>query len=139
MKSQLLLLLFVTIIFSCKKENDLNDLKNKISGKWELRQIICGECPNPITYFLQGNGNVIVLSTEGIFERRIDDSITFQGSYVLQRNKECNKATGDIALSTNERSDPRPVFFVQLDADNLQLSTPYCYADGATSIYRRVE
>ncbi|HEX7906269.1 MAG TPA: hypothetical protein VF487_20485 [Chitinophagaceae bacterium] len=138
MKGQLLLLLFVTIIFSCKKENDLNDLKNKISGKWELRQIICGECANPITYFLQGNGNVIVLSTEGVFERRIDDSITFQGSYVLQRNKECNKATGDIALSTNEGSDPRPLF-VQLDADNLQLSTPYCYADGATSIYRRVE
>ena len=138
MKTQLLLLLFLTITFSCKKENDLNDLKNKISGKWELRQVSCEECSNPVTYFLQGNGNIIVLSAKGIFERRIGNSITFQGSYVLERSKECNKATGDIALSTNERSDSKPLF-VQLDTDNLQLSTPYCYTDGATSIYRRVE
>jgi len=81
---------------------------------------------------------MIVFSSDGIFERKIHDSITFEGSYVLQRNKECNKASGDIALLTNESSTATPPF-VQVDADELRLSTPYCYADGTTRIYRRVQ
>lgn len=138
MKKAFFLLLILPILFSCKKENDISNLRIKIIGTWELEKNICGECITQVSTFPQGNGNIIVLSANGTFERRKHDTLLFKGYYSLKKNKECNKRSGDIAFSTNESSTPTP-FYITIDTDKLELSTPYCYADGAINIYTRLK
>ena len=137
MRTILSIIILVTLASSCGKEHELDNFKNQVSGKWEKAELICGECPNPRTIYPQGNGSIIVLFSDGTFERRLHDSITFKGKYFLNKSDECGSRS-DIALSTNEYSNSIPGF-VNIESGRLHISTPYCIADGATTIYRRIE
>jgi hypothetical protein len=140
MKKGFLFLIFITIFISCKKENDneVTNLKNEISGIWELEQYMCSLCINPVINYSPGNQNLILLSVDGSFERKIHDTLLFKGNYTIQRNKECNQSSGDMALIISDGPNPTPQF-IQIVADKLILSTPYCYQDGAKSTYRRIK
>lgn len=137
MKKVFLLLLLIALFMSCKKDNPLTHLKMEIPGTWELERVVCGFCPNPLTNYPAGNENVIVFAADGSFERRTRDTLLFRGNYALQRSNECDQSVGDMALITNERPGLTPLF-IQIVADKLTLSTPYCYQDGSTSDYRRI-
>lgn len=138
MRNTLIIILFCTFVFSCSKESRLENFKNQIAGKWEIESRGCGLCINPFTIYPAGNGSIIVLLNDGTFERRIHDSITFKGRFFLNKSDECGKPGSDISLSTNESSITTPLF-VQIVDGKLQLSTPYCYADGASTSYRRIQ
>ena len=138
MRNTLFTILIATIVSSCGKDSRLENLKNEIGGKWEIEKRICGECITPLTIYPEGNGNIIVLLTEGTFERRLYDSVIFKGKFFLNKSAECDKPGTDISLSTNESSNVTPLF-VQIESGKLELSTPYCYTDGASTIYRRIQ
>jgi len=138
MRNTSLIILLSFIFFSCSKDNRLENLRNQVAGKWEIEKRVCGECTNPLIIYPEGNGNIIVLLTDGTFERSIHDSVTFKGMFFLNKSDECGKPDSDISLSTNETSTPTALF-VQIESGKLQLSTPYCYSDGASTIYRRIQ
>lgn len=131
-------MLFCMFVSSCSKNSQLENFKNQVAGKWEIEKRVCGECPNSLTNYPAGNGAIIALFNDGTFGRRIHDSVIFNGKFFLTESNECGKPNSDIALSTNESSNRIPLF-VQLESGKLQLGTPYCYADGATTIYRRIQ
>ncbi|HUC82432.1 MAG TPA: hypothetical protein VMR70_16115 [Flavisolibacter sp.] len=123
---------------SCKKEGQAEkQLKSQITGQWELEIYSCGECPVPFTSYPQGSGHIIAFTKDGRFIRKLKDSIIFSGRYAIVTNKECTK-TGNLALQTTETANG-PVNFITIENLKLQLSTPACYSDGATSVYRRIE
>lgn len=138
MRNTLFIILISTIVSSCSKDNRLENFKNQIVGKWEIEKRVCGECVTPLTTYHEGNGSIIVLLNDGTFERRIHDSVIFKGRFFLNKSEECGKPGSDISLSTNESSMLTPLF-VQIVQGKLQISTPYCYTDGASTIFRRIE
>lgn len=137
MRNALSIIILILLLSSCSKEHQLDDFKDQVAGKWEKAEFICGECPNPRTIYPQGNGSIMVLFKDGVFERRLHDSVTFKGKFFLTRSDECGSRS-DIALSTNEYSNSIPGF-VEIASGRLRISTPSCYADGASTYYRRVE
>ena len=136
MRNAFLVILFCTLIFSCSKDQQLENLKNQIVGKWEIETSSCGECLNPLIIYPAGNGNIMVLMKDGTFERRIYDSVTFKGRFFLNKSDECGKPGSDISLTTNESSTTTPLF-VKIHSGKLLLNTPHCYTDGAGTSYRR--
>jgi hypothetical protein len=138
MKNALTAMLFYMFVSSCSKDSQLENFRNQIAGKWEIEARVCGECPNSLTNYPEGNRAIIVLLTDGTFERRIHDSVTFKGEFFLNKSDECGKPNSDIALSTNESVNRIPLF-VRIESGKLQLGTPYCYMDGAATIYRRIQ
>ncbi len=134
----LLLLVLLVAASSCKKEEQADkQIQSQLSGQWELEYYLCGECVIPPTVYPQGNGNIIEFAKNSRFIRKLKDSITFDGRYAIITSKECNKS-GNLALQTNETINGS-VKFITFENSKLQLSTPGCYADGAISIYRRIE
>lgn len=138
MKNALTAMLFYMFVSSCSKDSQLENFRNQIAGKWEIEARVCGECPNSLTNYPEGNGAMIVFFNDGAFERRIHDSVIFKGKFLLTKSEECGKTNSDIALSTNESVNRIPLF-VRIESGKLQVGTPYCYADGATTIYRRIQ
>ena len=137
MKRRLVLFALIALSISCKKGNQGTDLKKSIVGAWELEQYSCGACMIPVRKYPPDNGNIIVLSADGSFRRRSHDTLVLQGTYVVETSKVCNTGSGDPAIFINEGVVATPQF-IQLQGQKLILSTPYCYADGATSTYRRI-
>jgi hypothetical protein len=135
MKKGYFLVALIALSMSCKKANELTDIKAQIVGTWELERYSCGECPPSLQTFPPINRKLIIVSSDGTFERRVGDSVAFKGNYSIKRSTECNKS-GDPAFLTNESSNASPLF-IRFDGDKLMLSTPYCYTDGAVSIYHR--
>jgi hypothetical protein len=138
MRNTLSVIIFSIIISSCSKDNQLDNFKNQILGKWEIEKNVCGECISPFTIYPEGNGKTIVLFNDGSFERRINDSVIFAGKFYLGKSEKCNRSPSDIEMSTNEYAGSFPLF-VQIESGKLQLSTPYCYTDGSITTYRRVQ
>ncbi|HLP37912.1 hypothetical protein [Lacibacter sp.] len=138
MRNTLIIILFCTFVFSCSKDSRLENFKNQIAGKWEIEKRVCGECMSPLIIYPEGNGSIIVLLNDGTFERRIHDSVTFKGKFFLNKSDECGKPDSDISMSTNESLNSTPLF-VKIESGKLQLSTPYCYADGVSTSYRRIQ
>lgn len=71
----------------------------------------------------------------GFFTMKLKDTVLSTGRYDLIIDKECDKR-GNVALTMTSggATDKR---YITFDNDKLHLSTPKCYADGATSIYHR--
>jgi hypothetical protein len=139
MKKITLLLIIFTILFSCKKDNTTSDLRNKIIGAWELERNLCGECITPVGDFPTGNGNIIVLSANGEYERKKHDTVLFVGTYTLQKKKDCFQRSSDVTFSTNENPNPVSYGYISVENGKLIFNTPNCFADGSTNIYRRIE
>jgi hypothetical protein len=137
MKRLLLFVAFIAVFCSCKKENELGDLKNEIAGTWELEKIVCGLCTFPVIDFPPGNGNIIILSPDGSYERKKQDTLLVRGTYSVLKSKECSPA-GDRALIINEGSNTT-LMFIKISTDKLEVNTPYCYTDYNATTYRRIK
>ena len=138
MRNILSVIIFSLIVSSCSKDHQFNNLKTQVLGKWEIEEYVCGLCITPVTMYPAGNGNIIVLFNDGSFERRMHDSVTFRGKFFLSKSEECGKPDSDIAFSTNESLNSTPRF-IKIEAEKLHLNIPYCYSDGALTIYRRIQ
>jgi hypothetical protein len=137
MNLRIVTILFTIILFSCKKVNDDSGFKQRITGDWELEQVICGECLIPIDSFPAGNGHIIRLLMDGSFERRLHDSITFRGHYDIQQKKDCIPRRQNFLFVTDETFTISR--YVEEENQKLRFSIPNCYADGGDMIYRRIK
>ena len=136
---KLILPLIVLIFFSCKKDNSTVGFRNKITGSWELEKNVCGECITPVTNFPRGNGNIIILSANGTYQRKKQDTLLFSGNYTLQEKKDCFARSSNYTFSTNENPNPVSYGYINLENDKLIFSTPNCFADGSVTTYRKIE
>ena len=132
---KILVLVLLAFSFSCKKDNEINTLKNEMIGTWELERISGYPFNQPT--LPQGNGHIIVLGEGGLFERKQHDTLVFRGSYSVQRKKDCHERKTDITFSTNESSFG-DYQYVEIAEGKLLLSTPNCYQDGGIAFYRRL-
>lgn len=134
MKTSLIATLIISILCSCKKD-EISGYKNKLSGKWEYVRYEgypFNSIPLP-----PGNGNILVLTKEGSFERRSYDSISFKGLYNLEEKKDCYGEDLKMFIITNDS-----LFYqesiIETTLDTLFIRSPNCLADGGVSIYRRM-
>lgn len=134
MKRIMFFVLLVSI-YSCKKDNVAKALKKDITGTWELEKFAGYPFNQPP--LLPGNGRIIVLGEDGLFERKQHDTLIFRGGYSLRKQKDCYERNGDITFSTNENSSGT-YQYIEISEGKLLLSTPNCYQDGGIASYRRL-
>lgn len=128
MKKVFLFIALLVSFLSCRK--DIKNLKKDISGTWEIEKNINY---SGIINYAPGNGNTIVLSSNGSFERFENGSSVFKGSYTLKRKEDCQSREDDILFSTNEPNST--AFYTRIENEELIFNTPNCYADGNTAYY----
>ena len=121
--------------YACKKEKEVKSLKTEIAGTWELEKF--SGYPFNQTPLPPGNGRILVLGEDGLFERKQHDTVVFRGSYTLRKKKDCHERNTDIIFSTNENSF-EDYQYIEIADGKLLLSTPNCYQDGGSAYYRRV-
>jgi len=126
------LLTSVVVFYSCKKDQ-LSQLRSQFSGTWEFEKSI-GAFAN--TGLPPGNGNIILLGTDGSFERRKHDTIIFKGVYFLEERKDCYGDEKKIFFKTSDSSYTADVS-IETGANTLTMNTSDCYADGGATIYRK--
>jgi hypothetical protein len=134
MKIILVSTFIISLFCSCKKDR-LESYKNQFSGQWEYVRY-AGYPFNSIP-LPPGNGNIIVLTKDGSFEKRNHDTITFKGQYYLEEKKDCFGEDKKIFVRTN---DPLSGIDGKIEStpDTLVISSSNCLADGGLSIYRRL-
>jgi len=142
MKRPIVLVLLMFILFSCKKERELKNLKEDIVGIWEI-ELSAGEAHittggTNTTNYPPGNGQTIVFSGSGAFERRKYDTVIFKGVYSLKHKEDCQPRQGNIVLTTDEYSN---IYgdYISIDSGKLFISSSNCMEDGGYSIYRRIQ
>lgn len=133
MKKTLVILFLFTFFISCKKDPVVS-LKNQVTGSWELATtissgILTGSYP-------PGNGFILSFDKRLNFKRLSHDNLLYKGNYKLQEKPDCFQKTS-VFLTTTDPLFPGD-WFVEVRNDSLILSTPSCYTDGASSIYRKI-
>ncbi|RYD70750.1 MAG: hypothetical protein EOP53_24855 [Sphingobacteriales bacterium] len=121
-------------LFSCKKEVVIENFKEELAGSWELerRSDYTGTQQYPA-----GNGDILVFDKVGNYQRKSIGSITQSSTYKLSRKKDCHQSDSDIMIKLGETSSDTRVY-VQIKNNQLIFNTSNCYADGATTTYRRL-
>ncbi len=132
MKPLLINSLLLLLFSSCKKENNL---RLQFAGKWEFENF--SGYPFNNNYQAPGNGNIIVLTEDGQFERRKFDSVSFRGNYSVQKKKDCLPRETDLLFTNTETGSSER--YISIENGKLTLSTPNCYQDGGTASYIKVE
>ena len=135
MKKIFPVLSFIFLFFSCKKGNDLF-LNNRFQGVWEFEDF--SGYPFNNNYLPPGNGKIIVLNSNGSFERRQHDTVLFRGRYFLRNQKDCYEEQKKIHFTTNDTAYSWDVY-IDINSGKLTFGTPNCYADGGVSFYRKIE
>jgi len=135
MKQLLTIAITIVVFISCKKDNTAS-LRWQLAGEWEY--VTFSGYPFLNNALPPGNGRIVVFGTNGNFERRQHDTLLFKGNYQLNERKDCYGDEKKIFLIHND-----PVFikddYVHITADGfLHISSPNCYQDGGTSIYRKL-
>ena len=127
-----LLFLFIFLI-SCKKDPAVTRI-NDLAGKWEFSVTLgYGIFPPAVP---EGNGRIISFKRNGVFQRWAHDTLLFKGIYQLRIKSDCSQKKATF-LNTND-AEFVDNFTVIVRNDSLFISTPSCYTDGATSIYRKI-
>lgn len=133
MKRLLLLLPLLCFLASCKKDQELSDLKNQIAGTWELESIYgfwsSGNFPS-------GNGKTITIRNDGTYERRDNNNIVYKGNYSLKKKKDCYERTSNNAFITGDYNGE--LFYIELKDQKLIISPSNCIEDESTFVYRRI-
>jgi len=134
MKTISLLVISCFFFSSCKKDIP-GDLRKNIQGKWEYVTFV----GYPFNYptLPAGNGRLLVFGKNGSFKRRNFDTITYKGYYFLSERQDCSGNEKMVFITTTDSSFSNNNS-ISVKGDSLFLSTPNCYADGGTSIYRRI-
>lgn len=132
----LYLFVIALLLLSCKKDQEISDLKKTIVGTWEYETF--SGYPFNFPVLPPGNGKMIIIGDDGSFKRMQHDTLVFSGSYALSKKNDCYSRNSNIVFSTNK--DPSGDFrYIDLIDGKLALSTPNCYQDGGTAYYRRVD
>src|SRR5918993_102883 len=95
------IVLLAICLIGCKKNQEISNLKDQVTGTWEAEKFISFDGTRS---FPPGNGMIIVLKKNDVFERRAHDTIVFKGKYTLKEKKDCYPGNSDIVFSTNENS-----------------------------------
>lgn len=134
---RIILLFIVSLSFftACKKTDFLID-RSQFAGKWEY--VTFRGYPFNFPSYPPGNGRIIVIKENGSFERFTNDTLLFKGYYTLEKKKDCYQSEKQIFFSTNDDSFAKGNSIL-VENDSLFLSTPSCFADGGTSIYRKIQ
>ena len=132
MKRISLLLISTALFCSCEKDNVSNQ---RFKGIWEYENHFGYPFANG--YLPPGNGRIIVLSADGSFERKQHDTVMFRGRYHLDLQKDCYGDEKKIHFSTNDNGYSWDSY-INIDSGKLKLSTPNCYQDGGTTVYRKI-
>lgn len=120
-------------VMSCKK--DLGSTKSEIVGTWEYERY--SGFPFNIPALPPGNGKIIVIGDDGLYERKQQDTLLFRGSYSLNKKKDCHPTNSTVTFSTSE--NPGSFAYVEISEGKLLLSSSNCNVDGGTSIYIRIK
>ena len=132
MKQVLLFIFSMAFLMSCKKDH-FAAAKAQIAGTWEYHQFI--GYPFNSTPLPRGNGKIIIMGTDGSFERRSHDTTLFRGSYALTERKDCY---GDAKQLFFKPSDPSfAEYIIEVRGDTLLFNSSNCLADGGSLIYLR--
>ena len=136
MKTLLGIAICITIASSCNKEKDMKQLRYRFSGTWEYERY--NGYPFVNTYLPPGNGRIIVLSENGDFQRKNNDTVLFKGRYAITSKNDCNQRENNWFFTTNDT-----IFqwgdYIEIQNDRLVLSTPNCFADGGSVFYRKLK
>ena len=128
--------IFIVAVFfglvSCKK--DLRMLNADIVGTWEMEKYSGYPFNQPT--LPPGNGKIIVIGENGLFERKQQDTLLYRGSYSLDKKKDCYEDAKKITFSTSDGSGT--FSFIEVSEGKLLLSTPNCYTDGGITSFRRL-
>ena len=122
-------------IFSCKKDG-VGSIKKEIVGTWEIEKYSGYPFTQPP--YPPGNGKIIMIGSDGNFERRAHDTLLFKGRYFVLHKKDCSPRESDLVLLTNETASDS-YSYVDIENGKLTLTTPSCWADGGTAYYRRIQ
>ncbi|MEP6746442.1 MAG: hypothetical protein ABJB86_01880 [Bacteroidota bacterium] len=119
------------LLAACSKEK----LEKKVTGMWELENF--SGYPFNNNYQPPGNGNIILISSDGSFERRKHDTVTFRGAYSIKNKKDCYPRETNWFFSTTEPNSTG--MYIDTEDNKLTLSTPGCIQDGGTTSYRKLD
>src|SRR5687768_4399013 len=75
-------ILTLSLFSGCSKSR----MMERISGKWEYEEFIGYPAYNSLP---SGNGRIIILNDDGIYERRNHDTVVFKGKYTIKRQDDC--------------------------------------------------
>ena len=132
MKHLSLYIFCIVLLMSCAKDK-FADTRQQFSGTWEYHQFV--GYPFLSTPLPRGNGKIIIIGTDGSFERRNHDTTTFKGSYTLEERKDCY---GDAKQTFFKSSDPTfAESFIAISGDSLMFNSSNCLTDGGALIYLR--
>jgi hypothetical protein len=138
MKKMLPVMVVALVFLSCKKEDALKEFKESLVGTWELEKRITFEVPFTTLSSPPGNGNILVFTTGGVFEKKKHDTLVFQGTYTLQRREDCHPRTSNVVLQTSDNT-PANEHYVTIENGKLLIDTPNCWADGGAAYYRKIQ
>lgn len=127
-------LLITLLACSCKKM-DFSGFRDEIKGEWEYVRFSGFGVPTPA--LPPGNGRIIEFGGDGGFKRRQHDTLLFKGTYSLQKKKDCFGEEKPVFVQTNDANFTNG-YIVSRIGDNLFISSPNCFVDGGSAIYRKL-
>lgn len=125
---KLLFIALLTVIFSCKKDKNTDQL----TGKWEYR----GHVYNTgIDKQPAGNGNLISFNN-GTYKRTSNGQVTQSGSYIITQEMLRNENVSRI-IYDNDGSPPKVFFKIENSKLTFYGEIP-TVSDGAEEYYERL-
>ena len=135
MKQLIAIAIGMMLISSCKKENDQKGLWRQFSGTWEYERY--NGYPFSNTYLPPGNGRIIVLSENGDFQRKKNDTVLFKGRYSITNKDDCQRRETNWFFTANDTAFQWGDY-IEIENGMLVLSTSNCLADGGSVFYRKL-
>ncbi len=137
MKNRFFALSVALLLFSCKKDKEVNNVP--YSGKWELTKTLSNGVVG-IFYYKEGNGNTVLFDNSGNFARTIvsvDTSYSDQYTYRLEKGKgngcQVEETVPILKLSNGE------VYIATIQDTLLSIRSRECIDLGTTNLYRKIQ
>lgn len=120
------------LALGCSKANKKPNLE-KYEGRWELIRYVGFGIPDHT--LSAGNGNTIFLGDDGVYQRREEGRLVFEGTYSIQHKTNCDLKS-DYLRTSEPSSDLESSIRVQ--SDTLTIFSSPCLMDGGGGVYRRL-
>jgi hypothetical protein len=127
-------LLIMAALCSCKKDNDIKNIKQDIAGSWELRK---SSSFAGIQNYPAGNGSIFVFDQNNNYQRKAHDTLIISGHYSIRKQKDCYERETNYACYLSEVSSGG-YQYIEIKNDTLIFSTSNCISDGTISYYQRL-
>ncbi len=122
----------LVVFLACKKDSNLS---KEFIGKWEYERY--SGYPFTNTFLPPGNGQIIVLYDNGIYERRMHDTVLFKGNYSISKKDDCHPRENKVYFTNNDSYSSSG--YIEIANEKLTLSSSNCLLDGGTTFYRKLE